>query len=65
MPTQSPFDRSRFRLGCLDGVGSIVLALVSAAGSLADGAPERALLPPAIASFMLWWLRQLPRENAP
>jgi hypothetical protein len=64
MPELSPFDRSRFRFGRWLGVGSIVLGLASAVGSLADGAPERALLPLVTVGFMLWWLRQLPREDA-
>lgn len=57
-------DRARYRFGRWLGAGSIVLGLASAVGSLADGAPQRALLPLATVGFVLWWLRQLPREDA-
>ena len=64
MTPLSPFHRTRFRIGRWLGGVAIVLALAAAAGSLASGAPQRALLPLATAGFMVWWLRQLPRKDA-
>jgi hypothetical protein len=64
MTPLNQFHRTRFRVGRGLGAISIVLGLAAAAGMLVDGEPKRALMPLASVGFMLWWLSQLPRQDA-